>query len=61
MQCVYLIAKEGSGIPRYIIACCKEYSYDCSLSMQSGSQSTFCFAKRFPGSIQTVVCTVYTV
>lgn len=32
---------EGSGIPRYIIACVTEYSYDCSLSMQSGSPSTF--------------------
>lgn len=32
---------EGSGIPRYITACVTEYSYDCSLSMQSGSPSTF--------------------
>lgn len=32
---------EGSGIPRYIIACVTEYSYDCSLSIQSGSPSTF--------------------
>lgn len=32
---------EGSGIPRYIIACVTEYNYDCSLLMQSGSPSTF--------------------
>lgn len=32
---------EGSGIPRYIIACVTEYNYDCSLFMQSGSPSTF--------------------
>lgn len=32
---------EGSGIPRYIIACVTKYNYDCSLLMQSGSPSTF--------------------
>lgn len=41
---------EGSGIPPYIIACVTENSYDCSLSMQSGSPSTFVLPSIFPGS-----------
>jgi len=52
---------EGSGIPPYIIACVTENSYDCSLSMQSGSPSTFVLPSIFPGSFQAVVRTVYTV
>ena len=50
---------EGSGIPRYIIACVTEYSYDCFHAVWESIY--FCFAKHFPGSIQTVVCNVYTV
>lgn len=50
---------EGSGIPRYIIACVTEYSYDCFHAVWESIY--FCFAKHFPGSIQTVVRTVYTV
>ncbi len=32
---------EGSGIPHYIMPCVTDYNYDRSLSMQSGSPSTF--------------------
>lgn len=39
-MCIFNCA-EGSGIPHYIIACVTKYNYDCSLSMQSGSRSTF--------------------
>lgn len=59
-QCVYLIAPRGQE-SLVISLRVTENSYDCSLSMQSGSRSTFCFAKHFPGSVQTVVCAVYTV
>ena len=51
---------EGSGILHYIIACYRIVMIvhsSCSL----GVASTFCFAMHFPGSIQTVVRTVYTV
>lgn len=40
MQCVYLIAQRGQE-SLVISLRVTEYSYDCSLSMQSGSQSTF--------------------
>lgn len=51
----------GSGTPHYITACYNT-NYDCSLSMQSGGPSdSFSRNTFFPGSIQTVLCTVYTV
>lgn len=40
MQCVYLIAQRGQE-SLVISLRVTEYSYDCSLSMQSESQSTF--------------------
>lgn len=47
---------EGSGIPPYIIARVTENSYDCSLSMQSGSPSTFVLPSSFPGSFCRTYC-----
>lgn len=49
---------EGSGIPRYIIACVTIQLW--LFTFHAVWESIyFCFAKHFPGSIQTVVCTVY--